>query len=64
MVYCGRLQYEVRRSPRKRKHELFETSPTKEGLTEADMDGSRSSHAMWARESPFSISKYNTKKGA
>ena len=32
---------EVRRSPRKRAHALFETSPTKEGTTQDQMMGER-----------------------
>jgi hypothetical protein len=55
---------EVRRSPRKRAHALFETSPTKEGTTQDEMMGERASTGIWARDSPFSVELANRKSAA
>jgi hypothetical protein len=52
----------VRRSPRKRAHALFETSPTKKGTTEDMMMGERPSTGIWARDSPFSVELANRKR--
>ena len=52
----------LRRSPRKRAHALFETSPTKEGTTQDMMMGERASTGIWARDSPFSVELANRKR--
>ena len=47
-----------------KKHMRFQASPTKEGTSVEEMDGSTSSRGIWLRSSPFSVDKANGKKSA